>query len=290
MPTCAAHLGDGREPLRGHDPRRDARASGTPGRRSPPTRGRCRARRRRAARDRRRGGSACMNVSPRTFTSRAPSPRSASEIRNRGASGILERGRMKLDELEIGDARAGVVRERDAVAGRDRRIRRLAEDLAGAAGREQDRARPRSIGGRRDRSKYRTPATRPVSTTRSVTSAWLIVVTVCSGRDLLPQRAADLAAGGIAGVEDAPDAVRRFEAERQLAVRIAIEARAPVDQLADVARAFLDEHAHRGFIAQAVAGPQRVGGVQRQGCRPGRSPRRCRPARSRCCSRSRRPW
>ena len=54
---------------------------------------------------------------------------------------------MKLDELEIGDARPGAVRQRDAVAGRDRRIGRLAEHLPGAAGREQHapaRARRRS--------------------------------------------------------------------------------------------------------------------------------------------------
>ena len=78
-----------------------------------------------------------MNVSPLPLTSRAPSPRSASEIRNRGASAFFKRRRMKLDELEIGDAGAGVVRQRDAVAGRHRRIGRLAEDLAGAAGGQQ---------------------------------------------------------------------------------------------------------------------------------------------------------
>ena len=33
----------------------------------------------------------------------------------------VERGRMKLHELEIGDARAGMVGERDAVAGGHRR-------------------------------------------------------------------------------------------------------------------------------------------------------------------------
>ena len=45
-------------------------------------------------------------------------------------------------------------------------------------------------------------------------------------------------------------------------VGVAIEARAPVDQLADVARALLDEHADGGLVAQAVAGADRVGGVQ----------------------------
>ena len=39
-------------------------------------------------------------------------------------------------------------------------------------------------------------------------------------------------------------------------------ARAPLDQLADVARPFLDQHAHRALVAQAVAGGDRVGRVQ----------------------------
>ena len=52
---------------------------------------------------------------------------------------------MELDELQVGDARAGVIRERDAVAGRHRGVRRLAEHLAGAAGGEQRRAAPRTV-------------------------------------------------------------------------------------------------------------------------------------------------
>ena len=78
---------------------------------------------------------------------------------------------MKLDELEIGDPRAGVIRQRDAVAGGDRRVRRFAEHLSGAAGREQrgigaellTRAGPIEEGRRR--------TTRPPSTSSSVTSA-----------------------------------------------------------------------------------------------------------------------
>ena len=55
--------------------------------------------------------------------------------------GHVERGRMELHELEVRDARACALRHRHAVAGRHRRVGRLAEDLPGAAGREQDRAR-----------------------------------------------------------------------------------------------------------------------------------------------------
>ena len=51
--------------------------------------------------------------------------------------GDLQRRRMELHELEVGDARAGELRHRDAVAGGHLRVGRLAEHLAGAAGREQ---------------------------------------------------------------------------------------------------------------------------------------------------------
>ena len=45
----------------------------------------------------------------------------------------------------------------------------------------------------------------------------------------LPEHAADLAAGRVAGVQHAPHAVRRLAAERRPAVGVAIEPRAPVD-------------------------------------------------------------
>ena len=45
---------------------------------------------------------------------------------------------MELNEFEIGNRRAGQVRHGHAVAGGDGRIGRIAEDVTGAAGREQD--------------------------------------------------------------------------------------------------------------------------------------------------------
>src|SRR4029453_14106997 len=58
-----------------------------------------------------------------------------------GSARLLESRRMKLDEFQIGQARAGVIREGDAVAGSDSGVCRFAEDLSGAAGRKQRRAR-----------------------------------------------------------------------------------------------------------------------------------------------------
>ena len=44
-------------------------------------------------------------------------------------------------------------------------------------------------------------------------------------------------------------------------MRIAIEARAPLEQLVDVADAVLDQHVDRGLDAQAIARGDGVGGV-----------------------------
>ena len=53
---------------------------------------------------------------------------------------MVQRRRMELHELEVADARARVEGERDAIAGRDRRVGGFAKHLAGPAGRQQ---RPR---------------------------------------------------------------------------------------------------------------------------------------------------
>ena len=61
---------------------------------------------------------------------------------------MVQRGRVELDELEVGARDAGLQRQRDAVAGRQRRVGGDREALADAAGREHDvdargRTRPR---------------------------------------------------------------------------------------------------------------------------------------------------
>ena len=141
----------------------------------------------------------------------------------------VQRRRMKLDELEIGDARAGVVRDRDAVAGRDRRIRRLAEHLPRAAGREQRTRRARLRRSFRQSSKYRTPTHAPVlddhpdgARVRARTR------TLGMRRDALPEHAADLAARwrrarAARAARCAPPRV----ASAGRAVGVAIEARRP---------------------------------------------------------------
>ena len=56
--------------------------------------------------------------------------------------------------------------------------------------------------------------------------------------------------------------MRAFDGQRELPVGTAIEARAPVHQLAHEARPVLDERMHGALVAQAVAGGERVGRVK----------------------------
>ena len=56
---------------------------------------------------------------------------------------MVQRGRVELHELEVGDRDAGAHRHRDAVAGRQRRVGGDREALPGAAGRDHH-VRPRT--------------------------------------------------------------------------------------------------------------------------------------------------
>ena len=105
------------------------------------------------------------------------------------------------------------------------------------------------------------------------------------------QRAHDLGAGGVARVQDARPAVRRFARQRQVVVGIAIEAHAERQQLAHGRRPFLREDRDRLGIGETAGHRHRVARVQlRRVVRPPR-PRPCRPART-SWSRRRRtpPW
>jgi hypothetical protein len=82
--------------------------------------------------------------------------------------------------------------------------------------------------------------------------------------DPLPQHATDLPTGGVAGMQDAADAVRRLAAEPQPSRIVAFEARAPFQQFADVRGPLLHQHADGPLVAQAVAGGHRVGRVARR--------------------------
>ncbi len=170
---------------------------------------------------------------------------------------------MKLDEFEISNAGAGPVGERDAVASRHFRIRRFAEDLPCAAGCQQ-----------RGTSADFVATGIPVEISDAVGAAVMNehlsherVIDRHHRRqcaNLFPQHPPNLAPGGVAGVQHAAHAVRRFAPQRKGASVVSLEPGPPRDQFADTLRAVLDQHAHGILVAQAVAGANRVGGVQRR--------------------------
>ena len=83
-----------------------------------------------------------------------------------------------------------------------------------------------------------------------------------SRADRLLQRPLHLGAGRVAaGVHDPVAVVAALPGQRQPAVRVGVERRAALDQLADPARALLDQHPHRGLVAEPDPGGQRVGQV-----------------------------
>jgi hypothetical protein len=81
-------------------------------------------------------------------------------------------------------------------------------------------------------------------------------------RDARPERAGNLAAGGIPRVQYTADRVGTFASQRRCAVNAAIECDAPVQQFGDVARPFGDEHVNGLGIAEPGARIERVGQVQ----------------------------
>ena len=169
---------------------------------------------------------------------------------------------MKLHELHVRDARAGQIRQRDAVAGRDRRIRRFAVHLARAAGRDQRRAGARLAN----------PAARVEETHArhaAVLDERLDRERMIDDRDVrLPHQTG----GQHSRLISRPVASRAcrtrrtecapFAGQVERAVRPTVEAGAPCFEFADVPRPFFHQHAHGCRVAQAVAGRDRVGKMQ----------------------------
>ena len=187
--------------------------------------------------------------------------------------GHLQRRRVELHELEIGHRRAGAVRHGHAVAGRHGRIGRVAEDMTGAAGREQHHLRSDDARAPVLVQDLRADAAADLAVNDQADRARVIRRShVGQRRRAPPQHAADLPAGRIVGVQHAPRAVRALDRQRRIAVGVAVERGAPLHQLADVAWPVADEHFHRLRVAQPVASGHRVGGMQRRRIvRPDRS-------------------
>ncbi len=166
---------------------------------------------------------------------------------------------MELDELEVRDARARKPREHHAVAGGNRRIGGFTKHLARAAGGQQHRSRMdlvRHVVG--DEPGADAAAALDDQPDRA---GVLLDPHARLFRHPLPQRAADLAAGGVGQMQHAPAAMRAFTPERQRARVVSIEPRAPLNQFMHVAHAVFNQHANGLRVAESITRGHGVGGV-----------------------------
>ena len=198
---------------------------------------------------------------------------------------------MELDELHVRHPRAGVPRQAHAVAGGNRRIGGVAEHLAGAAGGQQHGARAHVTHDRRRAGvRHEAGADADAVLDDQLNGLRVIEDLEPAGRaGLDPQGAAQLAAGRVGGVQHAANRVRRFAGERDLAAA----------RRGRSARPSPPARARSGDLRRPARGPRRPRTARRRRpwCRRsagrddrrGPRPRRCRPARSRCCSPSGRP-
>jgi hypothetical protein len=166
----------------------------------------------------------------------------------------VQRGRVELDELDVGHRRPGPQRQRDPVAGRHHRVGRGPVDLAHPAGGEhhgtgEDGAHPvlRTLaehvqghpggpaGGVGEQVEDQCVLDEPdprVAPYRRV------------------QRPLHLGTGGVpAGVHDPVGVVPAFAAEHQRAVRVPVELRAEAHQLPYPRRSFGHQHLDGGRVA-----------------------------------------
>ena len=171
--------------------------------------------------------------------------------------GRVERGRMKLHELHVGELGARAVRDRVAIAGRHLRIRGVPIDLAASSGREHRRIRDYLDSLSRDR--------RANSVDNSVFHDEVEDARLLEHFDPLAllhpldQRARDFGAGLISvRVYDAPPRMRRLAAELEVSARLEVEVRAGGRQLTDARGSLFDQNLHRLRIAERGTRGQRI--------------------------------
>ena len=184
---------------------------------------------------------------------------------------MVEAGRVKLDELHVGNGRAGAVRHRDPIAGGDVGIRRVEINLAAATGGQRDPWRSERLYLPGLVVQRVNPGTAVVLRLARLgrgdeVDGEVILehgdIFVCA--DCGQQRAFDLAAGDVFGVQDAAFRVPSLPAKIEFAVTVTLtfgELHAELDQFLDAGRAFLDNAAHDLLIAQPSSGGKGVAHV-----------------------------
>ena len=176
---------------------------------------------------------------------------------------------MELDELHVGDRRTRAIGHGDAIAGRDVGVRRVEVHLPRPAGAEERGACAHRVdvaGGAIEH--VRSPADggvarvidQQVDREMVLENAYLR-----RGAHRFGEGADDLVSGGVERVQDAslrvtallPEVVRPA-----LAVLVAVEAHAEVDQLADAGRALAHDDLHDVAMTEARARAERVRDVR----------------------------
>ncbi len=174
----------------------------------------------------------------------------------------VQRSRVELHKLDIGNFGAGPERAGHAIAGSHVGIGCVFKDASQATGGEQDGASFNQHSGMRSfrrtpiLPRLRHPAEENRSRRRNSETRRL------RGARAMAQRANDFAAGRITlRMQDAIAAVRSFAAQT-VGASFAIEGRAPFNQLLNRRRRFLDQGANGLGVAKSIASDQRVLFVQ----------------------------
>ena len=182
--------------------------------------------------------------------------------------GVVEAGRVELEELHVGDRRAGAVGHGDAVAGRDVGVGGVEVDLARAARAEEGRARGEAVHlARRAVEDVGAPADGALAAREQEVDGEVALVDgdVRRGAHGLAEGADHLAPGRVGGVQDAPLRVPALAPEVVLVVvgvAAQVEVRAQGDEIAHPVRALAHHHLDRVAVAEPVAGGERVGDVR----------------------------
>ena len=179
---------------------------------------------------------------------------------------MVEAGGVELDELEVGDGRAGAMGHGDAVAGRDVGVRRVEVDLARAAGREDDDLGEKNVHGAAagveriaSESAISAAAADHFGFADQIDGVVVLEEAHAGAAAGLEQRPLHLVAGEVGGVHHPALRMSALAgeviAERR---RVAGELGAQLDQLAHARGAFRDGDPNGVFAAESCAGHQRV--------------------------------
>ena len=197
---------------------------------------------------------------PAASSRTAPSPPEGFGDEEGGTVAADERGGVELDELEVANDRACAEGEAEAVSGGDGGVGGVGVERAGAAGGEDggDGGDRGVLAGRAGDDCADAAAGFECEFDGGVGLAEVDVAAL----DALFEGALDVQPGAVAaGVEDAGLGVRALLSERDSAVWGAVEVDAEIDQASDGGWPLGGEDFDGRFVAEPVAGADRVGGV-----------------------------